>query len=212
MSGASFFLPGGFSKNNRSRGRIVLGTGRTTQEGTLVTDDGGPTSSGQRLSTDTVQGLYDIHGRDVLTFLVGVLRNADAAQDVCQITFQRLLEVGHEANPETVRGWLFKVAFNEAMAYRRRQNRDESWQRKQAEFGQESITLDLSLQTLVKTEEIEKLRRLLQQLPAEQQLVVQRRIHDDKTFATIAEELNVPLGTVLTRMRLALEKLQRWLG
>ncbi|MBT4866073.1 MAG: RNA polymerase subunit sigma-24, partial [Planctomycetaceae bacterium] len=33
------------------------------------------------------------------------------------------------------------------------------------------------------------------------------RIYDEKTFQVIADELNLPLGTVLTRMRLALKKL-----
>ncbi len=38
--------------------------------------------------------------------------------------------------------------------------------------------------------------------------MVERRIDSDQTFAEIAAELNVPLGTVLTRMRLALAKLK----
>jgi RNA polymerase sigma-70 factor (ECF subfamily) len=35
------------------------------------------------------------------------------------------------------------------------------------------------------------------------------RIYEEKTFATIAEELGIPLGTALARMRAALEKLRR---
>ncbi len=35
------------------------------------------------------------------------------------------------------------------------------------------------------------------------------RIFEEKTFAAIARELSAPLGTVLTRMRLALDKLAR---
>jgi RNA polymerase sigma-70 factor, ECF subfamily len=38
------------------------------------------------------------------------------------------------------------------------------------------------------------------------------RIYQDKTFAAIADELSAPLGTVLTRMRLALKRLSRRLG
>ena len=34
------------------------------------------------------------------------------------------------------------------------------------------------------------------------------RVYDDKTFAQIARETGLPLGTVLTRMRLALDKLR----
>jgi RNA polymerase sigma-70 factor (ECF subfamily) len=34
------------------------------------------------------------------------------------------------------------------------------------------------------------------------------RIFEDRTFAEIAEQLQIPLGTALSRMRLALEKLR----
>ncbi len=34
------------------------------------------------------------------------------------------------------------------------------------------------------------------------------RIYDEKTFAAIAEELSLPLGTVLSRMQLAIRKLR----
>ncbi len=181
-----------------------------------MTDDGGPTNAGQptpaeRLSPDTVRALHDVHGRDLLTFLTGVLRNPEAAQDVCQATFQRLLEAGHEARVETIRGWLFKVAFHEAMAHRRRESRGDRLLRNHSAAG-DSAGLDSSLQSLVRAEEIAKLRQLLQELPVEQQHVVRQRIHEDKTFAAIADELNVPLGTVLTRMRLAMQKLQKWFG
>ena len=181
-----------------------------------MSDAGDPGNSGQpiapeRLSPEAVRALYDVHGRDLLTFLAGVLRSQDAAEDVCQTTFQRLLEVGHEARAETIRGWLFKVAFHEAMAYRRMQARGDKLSRKLG-AGEESVALDLSPQNLVRAEEIARLKQLLQKLPMDQQFVVQQRIHEEKTFAAIAGELNVPIGTVLTRMRLAVEKLQKWFG
>jgi RNA polymerase sigma-70 factor (ECF subfamily) len=42
--------------------------------------------------------------------------------------------------------------------------------------------------------------------------VVEARIQHGQTFAAIAAELGLPLGTVLTRMRLALAKLRRSLA
>jgi RNA polymerase sigma-70 factor (ECF subfamily) len=182
----------------------------------LARNGGDRANSGQsvtceRLSVESVRALYEVHGRDVLAFLTGVLRNGDAAQDACQATFQKLLESGHEAQAETIRGWLFKVAFNEAMAVRRRQGRDERVQQKylhQCEFEEHDGSLDL----LVQAEDIARLKTLLSQLPPEQQAVVQRRLGEDKTFADIAEQLKLPLGTVLTRMRLAMQKLQKMFG
>jgi RNA polymerase sigma-70 factor (ECF subfamily) len=67
-----------------------------------------------------------------------------------------------------------------------------------------------SYDELVGREDVAKLKELLAELPPDQQHVVRQRMYEDKTFAVIAQELNVPLGTVLTRMRLAMEKLQKW--
>ena len=58
-------------------------------------------------------------------------------------------------------------------------------------------------------ETVVEVRSAMARLPAEQQQVVRMRIYEEKTFAAIAEEIGAPLGTVLTRMRLALQKLHR---
>ena len=57
-------------------------------------------------------------------------------------------------------------------------------------------------------EEQDRLRRAIDRLPAAQREVVIKRLAEDCSFAEIAAELGVPLGTVLSRMRLAIEKLR----
>jgi len=61
-------------------------------------------------------------------------------------------------------------------------------------------------------ESIRGVRKLIDELPADQQAVLRKRIYEDKTFKVIAEELGAPLGTVLTRMRSALAKLHQRLS
>ena len=170
---------------------------------------------GVRLQPADVARIYGEHSGELLTFLIGVLRNADDAREALQCTFRRCLEVGHTAREETRRGWLFRVAFHEAMGLRRKSG---AQQRKLSNYSREwmnSQTADIdNLHTnpewqLVSREQAELLREALQELPSEQRWVVERRIHHDETFATIAEQLQVPIGTVLTRMRLAITKLKR---
>ena len=55
-------------------------------------------------------------------------------------------------------------------------------------------------------------RRAIDELPAAQREVLHLRIYDEKTFAQIAAELNIPLGTALARMRAALAKLRKRLS
>lgn len=162
----------------------------------------------ERISPDEVQLVYETYHRELFAFLIGVLNDPSAAQDVSQVVFRRLIELGHTAQRETIKGWLFTVAMNEALDYRRkvvRQRQHLEEYCKQIENSQ-GPTVD---EVLVSEEEASRLRELITQLPKDQQQVVRLRIHTGKTFAVIATELQVPLNTVLTRMRLALDKLRK---
>jgi len=53
-----------------------------------------------------------------------------------------------------------------------------------------------------------RLRELMNALSADQLLVVRKAFFEDKTHTAIAEELGLPLGTVKSRIRLALGKLR----
>ncbi len=54
----------------------------------------------------------------------------------------------------------------------------------------------------------EAIRAALKTLPPEQLLVLQKAFFEDKSHSAIAEELDLPLGTVKSRIRLALTRLQ----
>lgn len=159
------------------------------------------------LNPAVVEELYAQHAADLRAFLVGVLRNADWAAEALQSTFVKAAEAGHTAQPDTIKGWLFRVAYHQAMLLKRKQDIDQRatrqivWQAKSESEPAES--------RLVRGEVVERVKHGLEKLPADQRLVVRLRIYEDKTFAQIASELGIPLGTVVTRMRAALEKLNR---
>ena len=56
------------------------------------------------------------------------------------------------------------------------------------------------------------LYRALAELPADQVLLLRLSFFDDQPHATIARELGIPLGTVKSRIRFAVEQLRRKLG
>ncbi len=158
-----------------------------------------------RLDAASVEELYRQHASDLLRFLRGVLRNEQAALDVLQTTFLRLTERGAEVAPSALRSWLFQVAYREAVALRRREGVAERFRRSRRTAASPELAPD---DALLQRERADRLRRLIERLPEPQRMVVQERIYRDKTFAQIAAEQGVPLGTVLTRMRLALRKLR----
>ena len=52
------------------------------------------------------------------------------------------------------------------------------------------------------------MKELLGGLSADQMLVIEKAFFEDKTHTAIAEELKLPLGTVKSRIRLALARLR----
>jgi RNA polymerase sigma factor (sigma-70 family) len=154
-----------------------------------------------------VAELYEKYGNELRRFVLGVVRDPERAGDVVQAAFVRAAELGHTARPETIKGWLFQVAFREALTVRRRVEARDRAVRRLAALGFRPG--ERPEETLIRNETIAAVRRALQELPAEQNRVVWARMYEDKTFAQIAEESGLPLGTVLTRMRLGLEKLRR---
>jgi len=57
-----------------------------------------------------------------------------------------------------------------------------------------------------------RLRLALKELPADQIQVVELSFFADKPHSQIAAELGIPLGTVKSRLRLAMARLKRVLG
>lgn len=153
-----------------------------------------------------VSALYEEHGPELRRFILGVVRDPDLAGDVMQATFAKTVELGHTARAESLKSWLFQVAFHEAITARRRRESREQGQRRFAALGFHAV--ERPDEILVRGEAAEAVRKAIETLPPEQRSVVLARIHDDKTFAQIAEDKGLPLGTVLTRMRLALKKLR----
>jgi RNA polymerase sigma factor (sigma-70 family) len=165
-----------------------------------------PHAPSEQLSSEVVASLYAEHGEELRRFLQGVLRDSSLAADCLQATFTKLVQRGHESREETRKAWLFRVAFHEAMAFRRRAAvgdkvfRQVAWQGAAAPPTAEERAIGLEVADAVKA--------ALKELRPEEREIVRMRIYEEKTFAVIAAELKIPLGTALGRMRTALMKLR----
>jgi RNA polymerase sigma-70 factor (ECF subfamily) len=160
-----------------------------------------------------VAALYLEHADELRRFLIGVLRDPHAAADAMQSAFAKLIEQGHSVKTESRKSWLFTVAYREALVLKRRQGVERGALEKLAtDKPSKQARRESPDAPLMEWETVERVRRALENLPAEQREVVRLKISEQLTFAAMAAQLNVPLGTVLTRMQLALAKLRRALG
>jgi RNA polymerase sigma-70 factor (ECF subfamily) len=162
------------------------------------------------LDPSIVAALYVEYGDELRRFLLGILRDAQLTADVLQATFVKMAQRGHETKEESRKAWLFRVAYHEAMAVRRREVVGEKVLRRVAWHSNGAA--GPADEPLLRLEAVQSVCKALDNLPPEQRQVVRMRIYEDKTFATIANELNIPLGTALGRMRAALIKLRASLG
>ena len=153
---------------------------------------------------------------DLKGFLLGVLKNRDLVEDIFQKTAIRAIESAEAARAETLRGWLFQIALNEARQFLRQKKRESQHHERhavQVASGHAERQASAGAQWMVELglvgeETVKAIQLSLVRLPSEQQEVIRRRIYGGQTFAEIAEHMQLPLGTVLTWMRRGLLRLK----
>lgn len=145
------------------------------------------------------------HAAELRRFLIGVLGDVHLAADCLQTAFAKALAQPQPIDASKLKAWLFQVAYREALACRRR---EQVHQRAIDELSAQLAEADPDLaEHLSRDETSRRVQQALTSLPEEQQIVVRLRVFEQTKFAEIAQRLEVPLGTVLTRMRLALKRL-----
>jgi len=159
-----------------------------------------------RIDPAIVEALLSEHGAELERFLIGVLRDHQLAGDAMQNALVKMVERGHTAQEETRKAWLFRVAYNEALLLRRRQATGDNVLRRLATTAKTQT--GPADEPVLKAEIVSRVREAMEALPSEQRRIVRMRIYEQKTFKVIAEELQIPLGTALSRMRAAMGQLR----
>lgn len=152
--------------------------------------------------------------KPVYLFVLGLLRDPHRAEDVLQETFYTALTRLDGVDPVHFRGWLFTVAYHQAMLDRRRRALERRFAQTGGPLESRAPTLANSepWQQLSQREQAEQLHRWLDQLPPVQREAVQLRFLEGLRFREIAARLRIPLGTALARLHQGLKKLLRLAG
>lgn len=163
-------------------------------------------------SQDSVQAvLEEAFGRyqdELLGTLYYLVGNREDAQDAYQEAFVRCWR-HRETVPcvTNLKAWIFRIALNLG-----RDIRGAAWRRRRKPLPEDESVLTARAHDQPETEysrreELAILRRELLQLRSEEQEVFLLRLNGQMTYDEIARTLDVPIGTVKTRMRLAMTKL-----
>jgi RNA polymerase sigma-70 factor (ECF subfamily) len=163
-----------------------------------------------------VGALYDRYGRLVYSVALHVVGEAETAEEITQDVFVRACEGARGYRPDVARvsSWLASIARHRAIdELRRRAVRPESaradWP---DDLGQEralGLPLANGPEEMVETRLAQRrLRQRVAGLPPDQRQAVWLAFFLGLSQSEIAEHLQQPLGTVKSRIRLAMQKLR----
>jgi len=154
--------------------------------------------------------LYDRYGHRVYSLALFIVRENQLAQEVTQDTFMRvwLSAAQYRFEPGHLAPWLLTIARHLAIDRWRQERRQPPRATAIGHFDAQRVNhLAADDPPLA-----QDLRPLLDDLPIEQRAVIVLAYYQGMSQREIAEHLRLPLGTVKSRLRLAMQKLREaWL-
>ncbi|MBD1548333.1 sigma-70 family RNA polymerase sigma factor [Labrenzia aggregata] len=155
--------------------------------------------------------LFRHFGPRVKAYMMRHTRNLQTAEELMQETMMLVWNKATLFDPEkgNASTWIFTIARNTFISAYRKQNRPEFDPNDPAFVPDDVEPADVEFQN---RQEAEMVRTALQDLPAEQRELVQRSFFGDVSHSDLAAEYGLPLGTVKSRIRMAIDKLRKSLG
>jgi RNA polymerase sigma-70 factor (ECF subfamily) len=153
-----------------------------------------------------LDGAYRAYGRALYSAALDVLRDDAAAQDCVHDTLLRVWQRSGAYRPErgSLRTFLLTCVRNDAIGRTRDAARRARIEERLVHANRGAYEFDAG-----DAIERSRLRAAIGRLPAEQRTVLALAFVSHLTHAEIAARLAEPLGTIKSRLRLALRKLER---
>jgi RNA polymerase sigma-70 factor (ECF subfamily) len=145
--------------------------------------------------------------------LVHVLGSAEDARDIAQDAFvQAFVKLDTFQRSSAFYTWLYRIAFNLAISHQRRKRPCQSIDHHRELTGDEPVSSDhLPEQPLELEERARQVRAALDGLAEEFRTVIVLRELEDLDYQQIAAILDVPVGTVRSRLHRARQQLKEQL-
>lgn len=154
---------------------------------------------------DAFAALFRHFAPRVKAFLMKSGADASLAEECAQEVMATLWNKAHLFDPAraSVATWIFTIARNRRIDALRRQRRPEPEELPWGPEPEPDQEDALALQ-----QESERLGEALAQLPEKQRELIERAYFGELSHSEIAAETGLPLGTIKSRIRLALERLR----
>lgn len=161
--------------------------------------------------------LYDAYNRLLYGMIISIVKSREEAEDVLQEVFVKIWEKAQSFDEE--RGnpysWIVTLTRNKAID-RIRSKGYKTQQKAQQDVDAPEFTLEGEkfdpLETTIFSDRAELVRKALGEIPESQCEVLKIAYYKGMTQSEISEQLDIPLGTVKSRMRQGMIKLKDILG
>ena len=165
----------------------------------------------RRDDRDTLAAVYDTYGALAYGLAFRIVGSGTEAEDVVQESFLALWRQAERLDPEKgLRSYLLSIVHHRAIDRLRRRGR-----RPEAELDPDlPIPSDEEdpADTAARNQERETVRAALVALSPDQRRTVEMVYFQGMTMTETADRLSIPVGTVKSRLRLALGRLRQELG
>lgn len=146
--------------------------------------------------------------KDSIYFMVlKMVNNKEDAMDLTVETFAKAFEKLDKYQPEyAFSTWLFRVATNNCIDFIRKKKlnttsihgmTDEDGEEKQLQIKADVLNPE---ESSIKKQQTEELKLLIQSLPARYRNLITLRYFDELSYEEIAQQLDLPLGTVKAQL------------
>jgi len=151
--------------------------------------------------------LFEYFAPRIKSFLLRLGTDMSLCEEIAQEAMIMVWRRAETYNPSQsgASTWIFTIARNKRIDRLRRENRpmpdlaDPAFAPEPVETGEK---------TIFRHQEEEKIRHALKNLPDEQAKMIFSAYYEEKSHREIADESGIPLGTVKSRIRLALNRLR----
>jgi RNA polymerase sigma-70 factor, ECF subfamily len=160
-------------------------------------------------SLDALGELYDRYRQLVFRTALAITGDQDAASDLLQDVFLRLFRFADRIDLQRpLQPWLYRMTANLAYTWLKR---DRRWLRPLENLADwlASSTRNLTHEAVESIDDWDRLQRAVASLPISQRVVVVLYYLDDLSLQEISDILEIPVGTVKSRLhygRLTLKK------
>ena len=165
----------------------------------------------QRRDRAAFAALFAFYGPRVKAWMVRAGTSPAAAEELAQEAMLVVWQKAHLFDPARAGAstLIFTIARNLRIDALRRERHPSDLMPQLAEEVEAPMQAD---RVLAMTQQEARIRSALSLLPADQADVVRKAFFEDKVHAEIEKELGIPLGTVKSRLRLAMARLRAALG